>query len=155
MKLFLPIFAFSFFLTSSYGDVFDYEKDPYRSVIHFASYQYNVPPSLIRALIKVESDFNRKARSPAGALGLMQLMPETAKRLGVLDVFDARQNILGGTCYFRELLNKFSGNLELALAAYNAGEDAVQRFNSIPPFAETQKFVKLVLKYYEYFNQKP
>ncbi len=107
-----------------------------------------VDPFLARAIIQAESAFNYKARSRVGALGLMQLMPATAERFGVLDPFDPRQNIMGGTKYLRWLLDYFKGDLTKTIAAYNAGEGAVNRHNGIPPFAETRAYVPKVMDLY-------
>jgi soluble lytic murein transglycosylase len=101
-----------------------------------------------RAVIKAESDFNPTVISRAGAVGLMQLIPETATRHGVLDVYDARDNIAGGAKHLRYLLDRFQGNVPLALAAYNAGERHVDRYRQIPPFKETRAYVKKVLGFY-------
>jgi hypothetical protein len=109
-----------------------------------ASRLYQVSPDLVRAVIAVESEFDQWAVSSKGARGLMQLMPATARRLGVLDPFDARQNIFGGTQYLRILLDQFAGDVELVLAAYNAGEGAVQRYRGVPPYRETRGYVKKV-----------
>lgn len=107
-----------------------------------------VDPFLARAIIQTESAFNYRARSRAGALGLMQLMPGTAERFGVLDPFDPRQNITGGTKYLRYLLDYFKGDLSKTIAAYNAGEGAVDKHGGIPPFAETRAYVPRVMELY-------
>jgi len=108
-----------------------------------ASRRHGVDPSLIRAVIKVESNFNPQAMSSAGAKGLMQLMDATGEQLGVSDPFDARQNIEGGVAYLRQMLDRFN-DLSLALAAYNAGPQAVEKHRGIPPYAETQMYVSRV-----------
>ena len=107
------------------------------------SQRYEVDPSLVKAMIKVESNFDSKAVSSAGAKGLMQLMDATGEQLGVVDPFDPRQNVEGGVAYLRQMLDRY-GDLSLALAAYNAGPEAVDRFGGIPPYAETQLYVSLV-----------
>jgi Soluble lytic murein transglycosylase and related regulatory proteins (some contain LysM/invasin domains) len=112
-----------------------------------AAGQYNVPVELLKAVGKAESDFNSKAVSRCGAQGIMQLMPSTAKGLGVSDSFDAQQNIMGGAKYLSGLLQKYNGNKGLALAAYNAGSGNVKKYGGIPPFEETQNYVKKVLNY--------
>ncbi|HET8900833.1 MAG TPA: lytic transglycosylase domain-containing protein [Holophagaceae bacterium] len=104
---------------------------------------------LARAIIQAESAFNYRARSHVGALGLMQLMPSTAERFGVLDPFDPRQNIMGGCKYLRWLTDYFKGDLSKVVAAYNAGEGAVQRYNGVPPFKETRAYVPKVLDLYQ------
>jgi soluble lytic murein transglycosylase-like protein len=108
-----------------------------------------VDASLLHAVIRAESAYNPKAVSPKGAAGLMQLMPATARRYGVADRFDPDQNVLGGALYLRDLLARFDGQLELALAAYNAGEGAVQKYGGrVPPYAETQRYVPQVMHNY-------
>ena len=121
------------------------------SVIARHSRTHRLHPALIRAVIKTESDFDPLAVSRAGAIGLMQLMPQTAVRLDVRDSYNPDDNIGGGTKYLRQLLDRFNGNLPLALAAYNAGEHAVERYQGLPPIAETRQYVKKVLQYYRVF----
>lgn len=115
--------------------------------IREAAQRYGIPEQLIAAVIRVESGFNPRAVSRKGALGLMQLMPSTAALLGVRDAFDPRQNIDGGTRHLRNLIDRFGNDLHLALAAYNAGEQAVLTYNGIPPYPETQDYVMRVLRY--------
>jgi soluble lytic murein transglycosylase-like protein len=118
-------------------------------VIAEAAQQHGVDPRLLAAVARRESAFNVKAVSPVGACGLMQLMPATARFLGVTDVFDARQNVGGGARYLRTLLDTFNGDLDLTLAAYNAGPGAVRKYNGIPPFSETRAYVAAVRSTYE------
>lgn len=110
--------------------------------------EYELDPALIRAVIQVESNFNRKAISPKGAQGLMQLMPGTVWRFSVGDVYDPHENIGAGARYLRQLLDLFQGDLSLVLAAYNAGENAVLRYKGVPPYAETRDYVTKVLSLY-------
>jgi soluble lytic murein transglycosylase-like protein len=124
----------------------------YDELIKKASGRYNVEPALVKAIIKAESNFNHRAVSPKGAKGLMQLMPATASSLQVRDSFHPENNIEGGVKYVRYLLNFFNGNLPLALAAYNAGENAVVRYGGIPPYRETQTYVRRVLSYLDRFK---
>jgi soluble lytic murein transglycosylase-like protein len=109
---------------------------------------YNIPAELIRAVIAVESAGDTAAVSHRGAVGLMQLMPETAGQMYVEDAVDPAQNIMGGTRYLRQLANDFGGDMVLVLAAYNAGPDAVRKYNGVPPYDETRQYVKKVLAYY-------
>jgi len=120
----------------------------YESLILQASTTYSVDPDLVRAVIKVESNFNNRAVSPKGALGLMQLMPQTARELGVVDPFEPASNIHGGVMYLSRLLDALKGNLPLSLAAYNAGLEKVIEKKEIPAIRETRNYVKQVLNYY-------
>jgi hypothetical protein len=121
---------------------------PYEDLIVQASERYRIDSALVKAIIKAESNFNHRAVSPVGARGLMQLMPATAASLQVKDSFPPETNIDGGVRYSRYLMNLFNNNLPLVLAAYNAGENAVIRYNNrIPPYTETQTYVKRVLTY--------
>jgi len=122
---------------------------PFRELIEAASAQYKVDADLIASVIAVESNFEPKAISRRDARGLMQLLPETAARLGVKDVFDPRENIDAGTRYLGDLLKRYDNNLALALAAYNAGPEKVEKFGSVPPYAETISYVRRVKRAYE------
>jgi soluble lytic murein transglycosylase-like protein len=123
--------------------------------IREAAALYQIPEALIRAVIRVESDFDPRAVSPANARGLMQMIPATAERMLVTDVFDPRQNIFGGARYLRVLANTFNGDLALTVAAYNAGEGAVIRHGGIPPYPETQDYVTRVVGYYRQYRVAP
>jgi hypothetical protein len=124
------------------------EKTPFANEISAAALRYGVDPKLVTAVIAAESNFNPRAVSPKQARGLMQLMPETALRYGVANVFDPTQNIEGGTRYLKELLDRYSQDLSLALAAYNAGPDRVVQYGGVPPFPETQEYVRRVTQRY-------
>ena len=117
------------------------------SIFQKASAQYDVPANLLKAVAKAESNFNPKAVSGSGAAGVMQLMPKTAEYLGVKDIFDAEQNIMGGAKYLSELIKKYDGNTALALAAYNAGSGNVAKYGGIPPFNETKNYISKVMSY--------
>lgn len=121
-------------------------------IIKKCAKENNIDENLVKAVIKAESGFNTQAKSPVGALGLMQLMPETARGLGVDDPLDPEQNIAGGTKYLKNMLDRFDGRVDLALAAYNAGPGAVNKYGGIPPYNETQNYVKQVLEYQKRFT---
>lgn len=118
-----------------------------------AAQQHHVQPALLLAVMKAESSFNPTAISKAGAVGLMQLIPETAIRHGVRNLYDANENVSGGAKHLRYLLDRFHGNIRLAVAAYNAGERKVDRYGKIPPYKETQDYVKRVLVYYRSYKK--
>lgn len=125
----------------------------YRQLIHQAADRHGIEPAMIKAIIMAESGFNPKAVSSRGALGLMQLMPQTAESLGVADAFDPGNNIDAGVRYLRQLLNHFRGDIELALAAYNAGIQNVLNHRGIPPYKATRSYVEKVLTYYEHYKR--
>ena len=130
-----------------------YSTSKYDHFISEASIKYGVSFSLLKALIKVESNFNPKAVSKAGAMGLMQIMPENFDALKITNPFNPRENILGGTLYLKQLMTRFEGKLPLALAAYNAGPSRVARYKKIPPIEETENYVKKIMEsYYLYKN---
>ncbi len=139
------------------GPLWTPQRDPTRYTrfdewIRQAASLYQIPEQLVRAVIKVESDYEPRATSSAGARGLMQLMPETADRLQVKDINDPRENIFGGVRYLRILANTFNGDLELTVAAYNAGEESVMKYGGIPPYAETRNYVVKVTKFYRRYR---
>lgn len=125
----------------------------YDPIITEAAQRHGISFSLLKAMIKIESDFNPRAISTAGAMGLMQIMPENIKRLKIKDPFDPRENIMGGTRYLKQMIDRFNGKLVLALAAYNAGPNIVERYQRIPPFTETEDYVEAVMKYYSIFKK--
>ena len=124
----------------------------YEELILAASGRHNVNADLIRAVIKAESDFRSNARSHKGAMGLMQLMPETARLHNVADAYDPGENVEGGVRHLKMLLERYQGDLQLSLAAYNAGAGAVEKHGGIPPFAETQEYVRRVLRFYDSYR---
>ena len=124
----------------------------FHAIIQEASDLYQVEPELIRAIIMAESSNNPRAVSKKGARGLMQLMPATAKALGVEDSFDPELNIHGGVRYFRQLLDRFDGDTSMALAAYNAGSKNVRQYQGIPPFKTTRYYIKKVISYYDRYK---
>lgn len=136
------------------------DRDParfsrYDEWIRQAASLYQIPVELIRAVIKVESDYDPRAVSSAGARGLMQLMPATAEHLQVKDINDPHDNIFGGVRYLRVLANTFNGDLVLTVAGYNAGEDAVMRHGGVPPYEQTRDYVVKVIRYYRRYQTMP
>ncbi|MBI5492200.1 MAG: lytic transglycosylase domain-containing protein [Deltaproteobacteria bacterium] len=127
-------------------------KKKYDEIIRNAAAKYGIDPTLVKAIVKAESDFDAKAVSVKGARGLMQLMPETSRMMGVRDVHDPEDNVEGGIRYLSKLLKMFDWQVPLAVAAYNAGENAVLKYGKIPPYAETQTYVKRVLYYYDNYK---
>ena len=128
---------------------FSEESKKYETLVTLISKKHNVPAKLVKAVIQVESGYDHQAISPVGAMGLMQLMPDTAARFGVKKAFVPEQNIEGGVLYLKYLLKLFKSNTQLAVAAYNAGENRVKRMNAIPDFVETQNYVRKVLALYK------
>lgn len=127
---------------------------PYGDLIHEKSVKYDVDPALVAAVIEQESKFHRTAHSPVGARGLMQLMPRTGRWLGARNLYDPEQNVDAGVKYIKYLQQRFDGNVKKTIAAYNAGEGNVKRYNGIPPFRETQSYVKKVMSNYQKRNEQ-
>ncbi|TWI75532.1 soluble lytic murein transglycosylase [Desulfobotulus alkaliphilus] len=125
----------------------------YDENIRVAANYHGVDPFLVKAVVRAESSFNPKAVSPKGAQGLMQLMPSTSRELGVRDPFNPRENIMAGTRYLRMMLDMFEEDVELALAAYNAGPSTVKRYGGVPPFSETLNYIKRVLEFREEYRK--
>jgi soluble lytic murein transglycosylase len=130
-----------------------YHDTSYDDVISEAAKRHGLSSSLIKALIHVESFFNPRAVSKKGAIGLMQIMPGNLQALNISDPFDPWENIMGGASYLKSMLERFRGELPLALAAYNAGPTAVERYRDIPPYPETKAYVKKVMRYFHYYKK--
>lgn len=128
-------------------------RDRFDDHVQAAAREHGVDAALIHAVISAESGYNQFARSPKGARGLMQLIPETGARYGATNLLDARQNINAGTRYLKDLMGMFGNDMRLALAAYNAGEGAVMRYGNIPPYQETRQYVPKVLAYYKRYSK--
>ena len=126
----------------------------FRPIIMRVAHRHQVDPAMVKAIIMAESSFNPKAISSRGAVGLMQLMPNTAKSLGVIDAFDPENNINAGVLYFKKLLKEFRGDVKLALAAYNAGSRKVREYQGIPPYKTTQTYIKKVFEYYRQYKNE-
>jgi soluble lytic murein transglycosylase-like protein len=141
---------FHFYLKETPG--IGLEKQSISELIARYARTFNLEEALIKAVIKVESDYDPKAVSSKGAQGMMQLIPETAREMNVGDPFNPEENIRGGSHYLRKMLDEFGGNLELALAAYNAGPGSVRRHGGIPPFEETRQYIERVKKYLDQYR---
>jgi len=130
------------------------KSETIKKIILKSALRYGLDPYLISAIIKAESDFNHNLVSKKGAIGLMQLMPETAEILGIKNPFLPKENIEGGSRYFKKLFEQFNGDLVLSLAAYNAGPTTVRRYNGVPPYKETKNFIERVLSFYSDLSGK-
>lgn len=130
------------------GFIKDFNSGKYDAFIQQMGQTYGIDPRLIKAVIKAESNWDHTAVSSAGAMGLMQLMPATADNLGVPDPFNPYQNIEAGVRYLRKMIDMFNGDIILALAAYNAGPNAVKKYKGVPPYTETRNYIKIVMRYY-------
>lgn len=144
-------FRYRLYISETKLDYKDY-FDRYDRIITRASRRHGIDSALVKAVIRAESDFDKHAVSKKGAQGLMQLMPETARELAVVDSFDPKENIHAGVRYLKRQLKNFNNDVPLALAAYNAGENAVRKYGRIPPYKETRTFVARVLRYWDEFN---
>jgi soluble lytic murein transglycosylase-like protein len=140
--------------TTSKFHLYFSEQANTNDIIRYYAQRFGLEAALLCAIVKVESDFNPKAVSSKGAMGLMQLIPTTAEELAVMDPLDINENVRGGCQYLKQMLTRFAGDLDLALAAYNAGPNAVQRHNGIPPFKETINYVHKVKYYLEIFRSR-
>jgi soluble lytic murein transglycosylase-like protein len=145
--------ALEYAIQSTSGSSFEVDMDKVYSQVKESSDKYNVDPNLILAVMKAESGFNKNAVSRAGAIGLMQLMPQTARSLGI-NPYNHIENVEGGTLYLKKMMDMFGQDISLALAAYNAGPQNVKKYGGIPPFNETKNYVDNVIKYYNEFSRK-
>ena len=128
--------------------LYETDRKRYDGLIEEAARENGLDPHLVRAVVEVESNYDPSAVSPKGATGLMQLMPETARRFGLSDLYHPEKNLKTGSRYLRELMDRYQGDIQLALAAYNAGEGAVDRYQQVPPYEETQGYVRKVIEVY-------
>jgi soluble lytic murein transglycosylase-like protein len=140
---------------ADFRSIFRHKKERlFHPIILQESSRHEIDPALVKAIIMAESGYNPNAISKRGAKGLMQLMPSTAEALGVEDAFNPEQNISGGVRYFKQLVNKYDGDVKLALAAYNAGSSTVRHYQGIPPFKSTHYYIEKVFKYYELYKDQ-
>lgn len=148
LKIFV-LFQCVFLLSlSGNADVLSSTRKPYDSIIVSVAQNYRVPPELVHSIIKAESNYDPWAISSKGAMGLMQLMPLTATQYKVMNVFDPKQNIVGGVKYLVDLIKLYDGDTKRVLAAYNAGQEAIKRYGGIPPYRETRNYIKKVMATY-------
>ena len=152
-NLFCPVVLGIFFLCTFFTDIFFAQnssplQSKYDNIVATLSQKHKVPPTLVHSIIKAESNYDPWAISPKGALGLMQLMPETAIQYKVNNVFDPKQNIEGGIKYLVDLIKLYDGSTEHVLAAYNAGQEAIKRYGGIPPYKETKNYIRKVMESY-------
>ena len=147
---FVGLFLWVFFLWhSSHADVLSSTRKPYDYIVVSVAQEHRVPPELVHSIIKAESNYDPWAISSKGAMGLMQLMPLTATQYKVMNVFDPKQNIVGGVKYLVDLIKLYDGDTKHVLAAYNAGQEAIKRYGGIPPYRETRNYIKKVMATYD------
>jgi len=140
---------------TDFRSIFRHKKEHlFHPIILEEADRHEIDPALVKAIIMAESGYNPNAISEKGAKGLMQLMPSTAQALGVEDVFNPQQNISGGVRYFKKLVNRFDGDIKLALAAYNAGSKKVRHYQGIPPYKSTHYYIEKVFKYYKLYKNQ-